>query len=866
MYEQLHATIDDLPSYDMKIAMGDFNAQIGDNIEGWEDIIGSQAMGERTDNGERLLSYCSVNGLKIGGSLFCHKKIHKGTWRSPNGKTVNQIDHICISKRWASAMMDVRSFRGADVATDHYLVVVKLKMKLKKRGICTNKIKAYDVEKLKQPEIRDKYSIELKNRFQALTDIEDLENATHKNDKGDNHSVEQKWECLKNAVNEAAENVIGYRRGTRNERWITQETWDAIDERRALRLKKEQSAKNTEELEQCKTEYRQKDKEVKQRCKRDKRQYIELRAQEAEDAAKAGDSKTLYRIVKDLSGNVTQNPPIRLANGSSTRTFDEQMKRWTEHFQSILNCPEPTILHDFSADEETKLHILDINMKPFTEAEVSTAINKLKNGKAAGIDKIQSELLKNVEIIVPQMTDLCNMIWDNKEVPSDWQCGIIIPLPKKGDLSDCGNWRGITLTSVPGKIFCSLLLSRIKVSVDKILRQEQAGFRPGRSCNEQIYILRQILEKVNAWQKPVILNFIDFKKAFDSVHRETIWQILHLYGFPDKIVDIIRNMYEHSRSAVRMNGTIGEWFKVVTGVRQGCILSPLLFAIVIDWVMNRANCREAGITWVDGKKLSDLDFADDIALICDNHADMQDLTNKVENEAAKVGLQLNGTKCKVMVGGDFVDSTDIQAAGTHLEVVDDFCYLGSYIAGNGGCEKEVKVRIGKAAANFGKLLDVWKTKTISLPVKVKLYESLILSTLLYSAELWPITVTAMKKLEAAHHRWQRKLLGVSWKDKISNNEVRRRTGLQKIETVIQERRLRWLGHVMRMDRERIPHQELQWELEGFKRKPGRPRKNWKDIVTKDLRRMGISWEEAIKISSDRIEWRRCVAQCIYDAG
>ena len=72
----------------MKIAMGDFNAQIGDNIEGWEDIIGSQAMGERTDNGERLLSYCSVNGLKIGGILFYHKKIHKGTWRSPNGKTL----------------------------------------------------------------------------------------------------------------------------------------------------------------------------------------------------------------------------------------------------------------------------------------------------------------------------------------------------------------------------------------------------------------------------------------------------------------------------------------------------------------------------------------------------------------------------------------------------------------------------------------------------------------------------------------------------------------------------------------------------------------------------------------------------------
>ena len=80
-YDQLQAVIDDLPSYDLKIVMGDFNAQIGNNIEGWEDVIGAQAMGERTDNGERLLSYCSNNRLKIGGSMFCHKNIYKGTWR-----------------------------------------------------------------------------------------------------------------------------------------------------------------------------------------------------------------------------------------------------------------------------------------------------------------------------------------------------------------------------------------------------------------------------------------------------------------------------------------------------------------------------------------------------------------------------------------------------------------------------------------------------------------------------------------------------------------------------------------------------------------------------------------------------------------
>ena len=183
---------------------------------------------------------------------------------------------------------------------------------------------------------------------------------------------------------------------------------------------------------------------------------------------------------------------------------------------------------------------------------------------------------------------------------------------------------------------------------------------------------------------------------------------------------------------------------------------------------------------------------------------MQTLTSIVENESAKVGLLLNGGKCKVMVSENWVDDTDIQAAGTHIEMVEDFCYLGSYISNNSSCEKDMKVRIGKAAASFARLSNIWNSKTVSQTVKVKLYETLIMSILLYSAELWPITVTAMKKLEAAHHRWQRKLLGITWKDKVKNEEVRRLTGLRKVETIIKERRLRWLGHVTRMGSERIP--------------------------------------------------------------
>ena len=139
-----------------------------------------------------------------------------------------------------------------------------------------------------------------------------------------------------------------------------------------------------------------------------------------------------------------------------------------------------------------------------------------------------------------------------------------------------------------GKVLASIILRRIQGAVDSVLRQQQAGFRKGRSCSEQIFILRQIVEKCVEGNVNVLVNFVDFKKAFDSVQRPVVWNILAQYGIPEKIINIIKGMYAESRCAVRTEGKLGEWFQIVTGVRQGCILSPLLFLLTIDWVMRRS--------------------------------------------------------------------------------------------------------------------------------------------------------------------------------------------------------------------------------------------------------------------------------------
>jgi len=131
-------------------------------------------------------------------------------------------------------------------------------------------------------------------------------------------------------------------------------------------------------------------------------------------------------------------------------------------------------------------------LEDFQILETAKAIRKLRKNKAAGLNEIPAELLKQGgEPVAEVLTELFNHIWHAEEIPEEWREGIIIPLPKKGCLSNCYNWRGIALLSIPGKVFCSMLFNRLKTHVNQRLCKEQAGFRSGRSCTEQILILRK---------------------------------------------------------------------------------------------------------------------------------------------------------------------------------------------------------------------------------------------------------------------------------------------------------------------------------------------------------------------------------------
>ena len=148
-------------------------------------------------------------------------------------------------------------------------------------------------------------------------------------------------------------------------------------------------------------------------------------------------------------------------------------------------------------------------------------------------DEITAELLKaDMNTTEKWLVNLFRKFWEQEKVPKTWKQGLIVKIQKKGDLTECGNWRGITLTCIPSKVFGRVLIDRIKDRVNSKLRDEEAGFRSGRGTVEQIFILRNIVEQVVEWQATLYIKFVDFEKAFDSLHRESLWKIMESYRIP----------------------------------------------------------------------------------------------------------------------------------------------------------------------------------------------------------------------------------------------------------------------------------------------------------------------------------------------
>ena len=224
---------------------------------------------------------------------------------------------------------------------------------------------------------------------------------------------------------------------------------------------------------------------------------------------------------------------------------------------------------------------------------------------------------------------LCCIAWRAESIPTEWRQGIVVPLHKDGDERDPMNYRGITLLSIVGKVFTRVLHNRLTKFAERKtfgIVEEQGGFRPERGTEDQIFILTEVLKARSG--RTTYTAFIDVKKAYDTVWRDGLWIRLWEEGVRGKMWRMIREMYRTVQSSVLVDGEQTEMFELNTGVRQGCVMSPVLFSVFINGLAKEINKRTKGIC-VGDRKVRLLMYADDIVLMSETKRDLQNMLDVV---------------------------------------------------------------------------------------------------------------------------------------------------------------------------------------------------------------------------------------------
>ena len=855
-YDRLSSVVSCIPKRHRVVVMGDFNAKVGSDPTNGPGVMGRHGMGVINDNGSRLIEFATLQELIIGGTLFPHRDIHKYTWTSPDGRTKNQIDHLMIRARDRSDLSDVRTYRGADLATDHELLVGLMSLKFK-RFYRPPAPRMVDVRGLECPQTRIRYENELANGLESLRVLSGAA------------SVESSWGEFRRVVRDSAVSAVGYKDRKRPE-WMSAESWRNIQDRKNVKVLRD-SERSPNKLEALKAKYRELDRKVKRSVRRDRRKSVEASIRIAQSAAARGDSRTLFEISRKLGGRGQRKPAdaIRDRNGTLTSSPDLVRARWREYFESVLNRPDPSspyIVGEEEGDPEIP-RTSGIKTDPPTHDEIVAAVRKLKNGRAPGEDGIHAELLKcGINALIHPLYHLFRKVWNEEQCPKEWRDGSIVTLFKKGDPLECGNYRGITLLSVPGKVLSQIILDRIQRPLLTVLRKQQCGFVPGRSCSDPIFCARCVLQQSHEFNSPIACCFIDFEKAFDSPHRPTIWKILSLYGVPPKVVRMMEALHLDSECSVRTDCGPTDTFRITTGVRQGCVLAPLIFVVVMDYLLRKTIDGTGGIKLLQRHSggttvgtLHDLEYADDLALFDRTVGGLQRSTNKLCENSLRLGLKVNAAKSEYICNGACPDGNIIMTAGgTPLKRVERFKYLGATVTPTGDLRTELPIRIGAASGAFNNMDIIWKASGFSVRTKCRLFNACVLPILLYGCESWHLTKAQERKILSFENRCLRRILGVRWYDRITNDTVRRCTHQRPVTTVIKERRWSWLGHVLRMPADSWPRRALFFQPQGSRR-PGRPSFTIHRSYDNEIRALETTWGEISQQAQNRSEWRNLVA-------
>ena len=507
------------------------------------------------------------------------------------------------------------------------------------------------------------------------------------------------------------------------------------------------------------------------------------------------------------------------------------MTELLEHFRNLHSTVSESnlSLEQAATVTETKVHgvsnslgtVLDL---PISQTEIKAAIKKLKSKKAPGVDRIRNEMLKcGGDKLIPILFKLFNFIVNSGIYPDIWTKGVITAIYKSGDSSNPSNYRGICVTSCLGKLFCFILNSRLHLFLknNNLLHNSQIGFLPENRTADHIFALHTLIDKyvTNTPRGKLFCCFVDFRKAFDSIWHPGLLKRLLDYGIGGQFFNLIANMYSKSECCVKADTMRSEYFNYNRGVRQGCILSPLLFNLYLNDIPSRLENTQGldPITLPNGSRLNLLLYADDLVLISTSAVGLQRSIISLHQFCKESLMSVNTQKSKVMIfqkqcRKSILEKHSFFLDDLQIDNVPSYSYLGSTISSNGSFTISKQKSVEKTRRSIfatKRFLDYCK-----FPLKIcnKLFDSLFLPILLYNSEVWGaydntnLQIWEKDPIERLHSQFFKYYLGLN--KRAPNVAARNEVGRLSLKSRIYRNVLHFWLHLKALPDDNIARQCL----------------------------------------------------------
>ena len=759
-------------------------------------------------------------------TTFMKTKQKLWTFQHPSGSK-SQIDYILVRNKWRNSVRNAQSYSSfSSICSDHRIVSTQICLSLRSsKKPKPNPMKSIDwLQVHNNPNLLHEYTVAVKNRFDLLTQPDDdiekkYQNLIEANEIVSLSLLPKKTKMKQKQLYDS--DIVGNARKAYEKAKINHQN-------RATRRTSKLLSNAQKSLDDAYLEA--------------EALFIQGKIDSFSNLHLSNQHTSAWKVINEISGRKS-HPSIQLKGGSP----EKRKANWRAHFQSLLgNTP---VLNNEPLPLTQVFNELDISTSSFTLHELKNTIKSFSNNKSSGLDNIPTVLWKD-PIFLDILLDFCNHTFEYLSPPSAWLTGGFIPVPKKGDLTLASNYRGITLMPIAAKIYNKLLLNRIVPVLDPLLRRNQNGFRSGRSTISQILSIRRILEEMRKLDKEAILCFVDFKKGFDSISREKMFEILNLYGIPEKIINAIRALYVSTKAKVISSDGDTNIFDIHAGVLQGDTLAPFLFIIVLDYILKISvdSFNNKGIqinapqgTRNPGLFLTDLDFADDLALVAETIENMENLLHSLETAASQVGLYCNELKTEFISSSGNVQPL-VSLNGIDIKRVSNFKYLGSYINTS---DSDFKTRKSLAWKACNKLNKIWSSN-LANNLRIKIFRTLVEPILLYGSETWTMTKAMSKSIDGCYTNLLKRVQNLDWRDHPTLRIIYK--GLPRVSSIISARRLSFSGHCFRAKGE-IISDLLLWCPPG-------PKRSRKLTFLDSLKReTGLQLDELKTAMSDRELWQ-----------